>query len=158
MPESDFAKVDDAPDFTPIPEGKYLCRLAGIEVASTRRGDEMWKLRFEVAGGPYARRIIFDNLVFSKADLKLAKLLCSRLDLDVSKVIHLTPALVMGREINVTVGIEPSDDLGGRIKHRNVVPFAGYERAGTPKAGPADQAPATMTKSQEEPPYEAMPF
>jgi len=129
MPKIDFGHVDDVQDFSPIPAGKYLCQLSGIEEASTQHGDEMWKLRFEVTKGPYAGRLIFDNLVFSEAALKRAKLICSRLGLDVSKELDLTPELIKGRVAILTVDIEPYEDAEGRTKQRNTVPFAGYERA-----------------------------
>ncbi len=129
MPKIDFGHVDDVQDFSPVPAGKYLCRLSGIEEASTQHGDEMWKLRFEVTQGPYAGRLIFDNLVFSEAALKRAKLICSRLGLDVSKELDLTPELIKGRVAMLTVDIEPYEDAEGRTKQRNTVPFAGYERA-----------------------------
>jgi len=137
MPKIDFSKVDDARDFSPVPAGKYLCRLSEIEEASTQHGDEMWKLRFEVVKGPYAGRFIFDNLVFSEAALKRVKLICSRLGLDVSKELDLTPDLIKGRVAILTVDIQPYEDAEGRTKQRNTVPFAGYERASESDAPPA---------------------
>lgn len=137
MPKIDFGHVDDVQDFSPLPAGKYLCRLIGIEEASTQHGDEMWKLRFEVIKGPYAGRLIFDNLVFSEAALKRAKLICSRLGLDVSKELDLSPELIKGRVGILTVEVEPYEDSEGRTKQRNVVPFAGYERASESDAAPA---------------------
>ena len=130
MPKIDFAKVDDVQDFTPLPAGKYPCRLAEIEEATTHAGDEMWKLRFEVARGEHAGRLVFDNLVFSQAAMKRVKLICSRLGLDVSKELDLKPEMLKGRTANLTVEIEPYEDSEGRTKQRNVVPFAGYERTG----------------------------
>ena len=138
MPKIDFGHVDDVQDFSPVPAGKYLCRLSGIEEASTQHGDEMWKLRFEVTQGPYTGRLIFDNLVFSEAALKRAKLICSRLGLDVSKELDLTPELIKGRVAVLTVDVEPYEDAEGRTKQRNVVSFAGYERASESDAPPAD--------------------
>lgn len=129
MPKIDFSKVNDVQDFTPLPAGRYLARLVGIEEASTQHGDEMWKLRFEVVDGPHAGRFIFDNLVFSDAAMKRVKLICSRLGLDVSKELELSPETLKGRTARLTVEVEPYEDQEGRSKQRNVVPFAGYERA-----------------------------
>ena len=134
MPKVDFSTVDDVEDFSPLPEGKYLCRLTGIEEASTQYGDELWKLRFEVIEGEHAGRYIFDNMVFSQAALKRVKLICSRLGLDVSGEIDLTPALLEGRTVWVEAQTEEYEDKEGRKKKRNVVPFAGYERAGAVQA------------------------
>ena len=129
MPKIDFSKVDDVQDFSPLPDGKYLCRLSEIEESSTQYGDEMWKLRFEVIQGEHIGRFIFDNMVFSEAALKRVKLICSRLGLDVSGEIDLTPSLLEGRKCYVSVLTEEYEDNEGNIKKRNIVPFAGYERA-----------------------------
>jgi len=137
MPKIDFSHVDDVQDFSPVPAGKYLCRLVGIEEASTQHGDEMWRLRFEIIKGPSAGRLIFDNLVFSEAALKRVKLICSRLGFDVSKELDLTPELIKGRVAILTVDTESYEDAEGRKKQRNTVPFAGYERASESDAPPA---------------------
>lgn len=156
MPRIDFNNVDDVQDFSPLPEGKYLCRLAEVEEAATQYGDDMWKLRFVVESGPHRGRYIFDNMVFSEAALKRAKLICSRLGLDVSREIDLTPSLVKGRTCYVTVDIEEYEDQEGNLKKRNVVPFAGYERADQAAAS-APSAPAAHG-AKEDDSEEDLPF
>jgi hypothetical protein len=130
MPKIDFTTIDDAQDFSPIPEGKYLCRLAEVEEAHTRDGDDRWKLRFEVLEGPYQGRKIFDDLFFSAKALKRVKFVCSRLGLDVSAQgeFDLQPDHILDRVAYVTVEIEEYEDDHGVTKKRNKVPFAGYER------------------------------
>ena len=142
MPKIDFNHVDDVQDFSPLPDGQYLCRVAEVEEAATQYGDEMWKLRFVVESGPHRGRYIFDNMVFSDAALKRGKLICSRLGLDVSGELDVTPALIKGRTCYITVESEEYEDQEGNTKWRNVVPFAGYERAGdVPKsASPAKES------------------
>ena len=137
MPTIDFNTIDDVQDFTPLPEGTYLCRLADVEEATTQYGDDMWKLRFIVESGEHRGRYIFDNMVFSEAALKRAKLICSRLGLDVSGELDLTPSVITNRTCNVSVNIEEYKDQEGNVKSRNVVPFAGYERADQAVAGRA---------------------
>jgi hypothetical protein len=149
MPRIDFSKVDDVQDFSPIPDGKYPCRLTDIEEASTNAGDEMWKMRFQVAEGPHAGRMIFDNLVFSDAAMKRAKLVCSRLGLDVSGELDLTPEKLKGRSCLLTVQTEEYEDQEGRRRKRNVVPFAGYERA----AGEGSAMPAETAAEEEDPAF-----
>lgn len=142
MPKVDFSKIDDVQDFSPLPPGKYLCRLAEIEEATTHNNDEMWKLRFQVAEGRYAGRYIFDNLVFSEAALKRAKLICGRLGLDVSGSVDLSPDMLKGHACHVTVEVEDYEDQEGKARKRNVVPFAGYERA--------DRAPEITPNPEED--------
>lgn len=127
MPKIDFKTIDDVVDFTPLPAGKYACKLADVEEASTQYGDEMWKLRFQVMEGPHAGRFIFDNMVFSEAAMKRVKLICSRMGLDVSGELDLTTEMVKGRACLITVQTEEYEDEEGKKKSRNVVPFAGYE-------------------------------
>lgn len=128
MPKIDFSKVEDVQDFSPLPDGKYLCKVSEIEKATTQYDDEMWKLRFEVIEGKHIGRIIFDNLVFSEAAMKRAKLICSRLGLDVSGELDLTPKTIEGKTCFVSVVTEDYEDEEGNTKKRNIVPFAGYER------------------------------
>ncbi len=129
MPKIDFNNVDDVQEFTPLPDGKYLCRVEKVEESSTQNGDEMWKLRFVVESGPHRGRYIFDNMVFSDAAMKRVKLICSRLGFNVSGELDVTPSLIRGRRCHLTAETEEYEDHEGNTKRRNVVPFAGYESA-----------------------------
>lgn len=128
MPKIPFSKVPDAQDFSPLPEGKYLCRLEEITPANTQLGDEMWKLKFEVIDGDYVGRHIFDNMVFSKAALPRVKLMCSRLGMDTSQDQDFEPDDIEGKSCWVIVEVEDYEDQYGKPKKRNKVPFAGYEK------------------------------
>jgi hypothetical protein len=149
MPKVDFSKVDDVQDFSPLPDGKYLCQVSEIEEATTQYDDEMWKLKHEVIEGEHKGRFIFDNLVFSSAALKRAKLICSRLGLDVSGEVELTPSMLKGRKCYVSVLTEEYEDSEGKIKKRNVVPFAGYEKV----KGAKEPAQASEDDSEENMPF-----
>ena len=127
MPKVDFNGVGDVDSYDPIPDGRYLCRLTEVETDSTRNGDEMWKLRFTVEDGSHAGRYIFDNMVFSAAAMKRVKLICSRLGLNTTGELDLTPELVKGRRCVITVHSEEYVDDQNQTKRRNVVPFAGYD-------------------------------
>ena len=155
MPKVNFSDVDDVQDYSPLPDGRYLCRLEEANEATTQHGDEMWKLRFAVADGPHKGRLIFDNLVFSPAAMKRAKLICSRLGLDVSQEIDLTPSMLKGRTCFVAVGTEEYQDSEGVSRKRNVVPFAGYENA---SKGNGETAPPAAARPAEDDGEEGMPF
>ncbi len=155
MPRIDFNRVDDVQDFSPLPDGRYLCRLAEVEEAATQYGDEMWKLRFVVESGPHRGRYIFDNMVFSEAALKRVKLICSRLGIDVSGELDLTPNLLKGRSCYVTVETEEYEDYEGNTKQRNVVPFAGYDRA---DGAPAMASPKAAQAGGEDDSESDLPF
>ena len=128
MPRIDFSNVDDVQDYSPLPAGRYLVTLTEVEEATTKYGDEMWKLRFVVDEGQCKGRYIFDNLVLSKAAQKRVKFICSRLGFDVSGVLDLTPDLIKGSRCFVSVEVEEYTDQEGETRNRNRVPFAGYEQ------------------------------
>jgi hypothetical protein len=125
MPKVNPSKVEDGTGFTPLPPGTYPCVLRGIEPKETRGGDEMWSLRWEVAKGEYAGRLIFDNMVFSTAALPRVKLIMARvggIDVTLDEDIELTRDMFIDKAANVTV--EVSEYEG---KERNSVTFDGYE-------------------------------
>lgn len=153
MPKIDFNNVDDVHDFSPIPDGKYLCRLAEVEEAATQYGDEMWKLKFVVEEGRYRGRYIFDNMVFSPAAMKRVKLICSRLGLDTSGELDLTPEDIKGRACYLTVETEDYEDSEGNAKKRNTVPFAGYEKADNAAVAQAGTETSGEDDSEEDLPF-----
>jgi hypothetical protein len=126
MPKINFHEVPDVEDYAPLPDGTYLCRLSDVKLRETQNGDEMWNLNFIVTSGPCEGRHIFDNLVFSKAALKRVKLVCSRMGLETSNEVDVTPELIIGQTCGITVRTEDYVEDNGQTKQRNVVPFAGY--------------------------------
>lgn len=126
MPRIDFSNIDDVHGFSPLPEGSYFVRVDLVETTETRNGDEMWKLRLAVTSGESRGRFIFDNIVFSRAALKRAKLIFSRLGVDVSQELDATPSMLRGRTCQVSVQTEEYEDADGVVKRRNLIPFAGY--------------------------------
>lgn len=128
MPDVDFSQVEDAEDYSPLPAGKYLCKVTEIEQKRTLADDEMWRLRLTVVEGEHQGRSVFDNMVFSERAMKRVKLMCSRMGLDVSGFVALTPKTLQGRKVVVTVEVGTYQDNEGNEKLSNSVPFAGYER------------------------------
>lgn len=127
MPRVDFPGVEDAQDFSPLPDGPYLCALTAIDdTKTTQGGDEMWDLRFTVEEGECRGRHIYDRISFGKKALPRVKLLCSRVGIDVTAALLVTPKLLRGKRVWVTVETEPYTDKQGQEKKRNSVPFAGY--------------------------------
>ena len=129
MPKIDLSKIDDVSDFSPIPDGKYFCRLVELEEDTTKSGDEMWKLRLKVLMGPHKGRLIFDNMVFSDRAMPRVKHICSSLGLGLSNGLDLTPDLILDRSCYVNVFTDDYTDQEGNIKKTNKVPYTGYEPA-----------------------------
>ena len=139
MPNTDFSRVGNAQDFSPLPPGAYPCRLAEIDPNGlTKAGDEMWNLQFVVSEGDCQGRMIFDRISFGEAALPRVKLLCEALGLDVSGEVDLEPELLEGREAIVTVDIQTYFDQGGNEKKSNKVTFTGYSHINGkgPSSGP----------------------
>ena len=144
MPKIDFRTVEDTADFSPLPMGKYLCRVAAIELGETSAGDERWLLRLTVDEGPYSGRTVIDNLSFSEAALKRVKFVCERLGVDVTGEVDVSPDLLLGRLALVTVELGTYEDEFGARRIRNKVPYSGYEE---PTAG--GDFPANEIRSSE---------
>ena len=129
MPKLDFDTIDDVSDYTPLPDGQYRCRLVEVEESTTRNGDDMWKLKFRVEDGEFTGRFLFDNLPFSSKALPRVKLICSRLGVDISGEVDLTPDHIIDKTCQVTVVVAEYQNEEGNTKLRNKVPYAGYESA-----------------------------
>lgn len=152
MPRVNFADVEEAEDFSLLPDGVYLCAVQAIDdTVKTQAGDEMWDIRFRVEEGDYKGRAIFDRISFGKKALPRVKLLCSRLGMDVEGEVNVQAGHLLGRKVFVNVETEEYVDRGGNEKTRNTVPFAGFmavseaepERAsgGPPISAPDDDLP-----------------
>jgi hypothetical protein len=120
-----FQKVPDAQDFTPVPDGEYLCRLTSVEESETKEGDGLWKMHFVIDEGEHSGSYIFDNLIFSEKALPRAKHICQELGLDTSGELDLTPAAIMDRKCYLSVTVE-AYEVGGVRKQKNKVLFTGY--------------------------------
>ena len=138
-------KGEMAGDFTPVPDGSYLCEVAEVRDRNedggsleTQHGDDMFRIRFEIVRGPYAGRNIWDNMVFSEKAYPRVRLMCKRMGIDISEDVDVTPQLLMGRQVIVTTIIEERPNEEGEMRKYNVVPFAGYEPAEEGRAGKSD--------------------
>lgn len=154
MPTVNFAGVEEAQDFSPLPEGPYLCALKAIDdTKETQAGDEMWELKFVVVEGDFAGRSIYDRISFGKKALSRVKLLCSRMGLDVSGDLNVTPDLLKGKQVWVTVEIEDYTDSKGQDRKRNSVPFAGFMEASAQGGATGSPARASLAEPDDDLPF-----
>lgn len=141
MPKVDFRNIDDSDDFAPLPAGVYVAEVKSIDASKPdRSGNELWRMEHRILEPlTYRERKVWDNLSFSPAALKRVKLICSRLGLDTSGELDLTPAMLLGRKFRLRLEVESyhSEKLGREAK-RNTVPFQGYEELNgdSPKIDP----------------------
>jgi hypothetical protein len=109
--------------YPPIPEGPYRSKIVEVKTNCTSsKGNEQWKIRWEISEGTYRGRLLFDDFTFSEGGLKKVKLVCDRIGIDVTGEVELTADMLLGKEAIVTTFHEPYD---GQI--RNKIGFDGYE-------------------------------
>ena len=67
MFKANFNGVEEAGDFSPVPDGTYALRVLETEEAKTRNGDPMVKVTLEVTShGLYSGKKVFHNVTFFK--------------------------------------------------------------------------------------------
>lgn len=77
---TDDEASSEAPDFSPIPSGKYLVAITEVEVAYSQsekhNGKPYWKVTMVIQEGPYENRRLWANvMLFEGALYSLAQLL-----------------------------------------------------------------------------------
>lgn len=132
MPVIDFSQIKDEQGRSLLPDGTYLCRVLDVVPEQTKAGDECWRLDLEVIEGDYAKRRIFDRLVFSEKALPRVKFICSRLGLDTSGEVDLRLEHLLDRIACVTVFTEEIVSNDGLKKKVNKVPWDGYTAVALP--------------------------
>jgi len=62
-----------ADEITPLPVGKYVCRLRSGELGTSRSGTPQYTLRFEVLEGDHSGRQIWHSVYLTQAALPMTK-------------------------------------------------------------------------------------
>jgi hypothetical protein len=140
-----FPEIPDMNDnqYEPIPDGTYLCQLEAVKDGYTAKdGHEMWKLEWVLLPEKYAGRKLFDNLVFSEKAAQRVKFVCSRLGLDVTQAIDLTPGMLIGKQAWVTTYINDYTNQEGQKRKSNKIPWDGYDEVEELKAEATQAEPA----------------
>lgn len=108
---SAFDSVEAAPEFTPLPPGVYKARILRGEYTTTKRGDDAYRLRFEVTEGEHAGRMVIRTWTFSAKALPYTKRDLSVLGLT-SAAKLLSPFPEPGREyiVQIVVALQCGDD------------------------------------------------
>lgn len=154
--EIDFDKVDEASSFDPIPEEWYLSQLAEVEETTTKAGDPMWKLKWEIIQGEFEGRFVWDNLVFVEKAYGRVKLLLRRCGVDTTGRIKVVPAMIEGKTVKLFAEINEYVDDQGKTKRNNKVSFDGYDYPDS--TAPADTAADREAETTAEPAPDDVPF
>lgn len=110
--------VSEAGERTLIPDGWYECQVIEVKPKTTQKGDSMFSMKFSVVRGDYKNKHFYDNVVFSKAGLPRAKLICKSMGINVAGEVELTPNSFRGKEVMCEVC---------KDGEYNAVTYAGYK-------------------------------
>lgn len=114
-------------DFTTIPAGTYLCRIAEVRPGTTRAGDERWSLRLVVAEGEHVgKQAAWDSLVFSTRGRARARMVLKALGLPAQGKVQIEPKDLEGRKAFVETRPAEYQTPSGEVVRRNEVPYDGY--------------------------------
>ncbi len=129
MPEIDFTKVEPADNYTPLPLGKYVCRIADVENGlQTVKGDEKWELTLQVLEGEHSGRTVKDSLSFGSPAVKRVASLIRALKIDGRN--GLFPDMIRGRVVVAEVTeYRAYVDKKDRAQKVAVIGWNGYSAA-----------------------------
>jgi len=123
----DFENSGQITDFTTVPAGAYLCRIAEVRDRQSRAGDTMWSIRLVVTEGEFTGRMAaWDNLVFSNRGLNRVKSILVALGLPSDGTVDLNPEDLMEKEVFVEVRPADYHSPEGVMTRRNEIPYDGY--------------------------------
>lgn len=129
MPEInlDDSNDDEVMDFTSVPSGDYLCRVAEVRTGTTRAGDVRWSVRLEVAAGHYVGRMAaWDSLVFTKRGRARVRAIFKALSLPHTGKVHVEPDDLVGRTARIEIRPTEYASPTGEVVRRNEVPYDGW--------------------------------
>lgn len=117
-------------DYTTVPEGTYLCRVAEIRPGLTRAGDERWSLRLVVVEGEHSgRQAAWDSIAFSTRGRIRARMVLQAFGLPLPGRVNIEPSELEERIALVKVQPCEYTSASGEVVRRNEVPFDGYRKA-----------------------------
>lgn len=133
-PTSGLDAFDDAKAFKPLPVGRYVARIVSGTFTQTKRGDDAYRMTFEVSEGEHKGERVSRTWVFSEKAIGYAKRDLAVFGLTTSKhLLEVYPPI--GREVYVKllVALQQRDDgiVGNDIKRFEIIrddasPAAGF--------------------------------
>lgn len=155
MPKVQWDNVEDTQTFAPLPEGAYVVEVAEVYPdKTTKNGDEMWRIEFEILEGQYRGRKLFDNMVFSQKAMPRVKYVCSKLGIETKGTKELTPADIYRRKCLLTTTVEDRiDEQTGIVRKQNRIPWNGYAEWQSAPPNAASPGIAPDESKEEEVPF-----
>ena len=165
----DLSTVEEAAGFDPIPPGEYPMQCVGVEMAVSKAGNKMLKAQFQVLGGQYDNRRIFEQynightnptvVQIAQRDIKSWVMACGYTGNE-----RLTMAMLQALEGHEFVGMVKIDkDKTGQYQDSNRIraykPMPGAVSPAQRQAAPATPAavPPTPPQARTMPPPQVQP-
>ena len=106
-----FDSVTAAAEYQPLPPGIYVCRIVSGSIMQTKRGDDAYRMNFEVTEGEHSRRRLSRIWTLSEKAIGYSKRDLAAFGLTTSQAL-LSPFPPMGREyfVRLTVALQRGDD------------------------------------------------
>ena len=136
MPDVNFDGVEDATDFSPIPEGMYFVEVTEVKSNTSKGGLEYFRLEMTVRDGQYSGSKLWDNMFFqgkteasTVKTMQRVKLIASHLaGIKCEGNVSLYPDNFLGAKGWVQALIESREDDKGVERQYNFIPYAGYHK------------------------------
>jgi hypothetical protein len=106
-----FDAAEAAPEYSPVPPGVYTARVLKGEFTTNRKGEDAYKLRFEIAEGEHAGKTVIRTWTFTPKALPYTKRDLSPFGLTSSAAL-LSPFPPAGRKylVRLVVALQRGDD------------------------------------------------
>jgi hypothetical protein len=106
-----FDTAEAAPEFSPIPPGIYTARVKSGEYTATRKGEDAFRMRFEIVGGEQDGKTVVRTWTFSAKAINYSKRDLAAFGLTTSAQL-LSPFPEPGREyvVRLVVALQTGDD------------------------------------------------
>lgn len=149
----DLGTVEAQADFSPIPAGDYQVQCVAVDLATSNAGNRMIKAQFQVLGGEYDNRRIFENYNIQHHNPQVSEISLRSIK---SWVIasgltgneRLTMALLKGLEgVEFLASVKIEQDKTGQYGPQNRIkaykPLPGATAQSAPASRPAAPSGAT---------------
>lgn len=106
-----FDTTEAAPEYSPVPPGIYQAKVVSGEFTTTRRGDDAYRVRFEIIEGEHADKTVVRIWTFTPKALPYAKRDLAEFGLTNSAAL-LAPFPAPGTEVRcrIVVALQVGDD------------------------------------------------
>lgn len=128
MPKVNFKEEDEEKQFTIIPEGEYVAEIKKVEETKTKKGDDMWKVKFQILEGDFKGSNVTSFFIFKVGGYGNIKKLYKAIGgFDLAKTHNCVPIDIEGEKVIITVAISEYTNKKGKKVKGNSIPYGGFK-------------------------------